>query len=157
VSVDAPFSIGGRISARHGTDGVAGTFAWTHDASHDAIELSTPLGQTIAQLEGDAREVTVRLANGRVEHAPDWSQLTEQAFGVTIPVKGLSTWVRAIPRANSRFDVEHDDAGRVALLRQDGWEVVYAYDAASRRPMRLSLHYPGADAIEVRVVVDRWQ
>jgi outer membrane lipoprotein LolB len=99
----------------------------------------------------------VRLADGRVERAPDWSRLTEHAFGVTIPVKGLSTWLRGIPRANARFDVEHDDAGRVALLRQDGWEIVYAYDAASRRPMRLSLQYPGAEAIEVRIVVDRWQ
>ena len=25
---DTPFSIGGRISARRGTDGVAGSFAW---------------------------------------------------------------------------------------------------------------------------------
>lgn len=99
----------------------------------------------------------MRLANGRVESAPDWSRLTEQAFGVTIPVKGLSTWLRGVPRANSRFDVERDAAGRVALLRQDGWEIVYAYDDASRRPMRLSLQYPGADAIEVRIVVDRWQ
>lgn len=157
MSVDAPFSIGGRISARRGADGVAGVFAWKHDAAHDAIELSTPLGQTIAQLEGDAREVTVRLAGGRVESAPDWSRLTERAFGVTIPVEGLAKWLRGIPRASSRSDVERDDAGRVALLRQDGWEIIYAYIDASRRPFRVSLQYPGADAIEIRVVVDRWQ
>ncbi len=156
-AVDAAFSIGGRISARHGSDGVAGAFAWRHDATHDAIELSTPLGQTIAQLEGDAREVTVRLSDGRIERAPDWSRLTERAFGVTIPVEGLSAWVRGIPRTDSRFDAERDGAGRIALLRQQGWEIVYAYADASPRPFRVSLQYPGADAVEVRVVIDRWQ
>lgn len=155
-SVDAPFVIGGRISARRGDNGVAGAFSWTHDARHDAIDLATPLGQTLAQLEGDHREVTVRLSDGRVETAPTWSALTEQAFGVVIPVDGLAWWVRGLPRASGRYSVERDAAGRVALLRQDGWEVVYAYaDDASRQPLRITLQYPGAEPIEVRVVVDR--
>jgi hypothetical protein len=35
---------------------------------------------------------------------------------------------------------------------------VYAYaDDTAQRPFRTSLTYPGADTIEVRVVVDRWQ
>ena len=157
-AADAPFSIGGRISARRGDAGVAGAFTWSHDANDDAIDLATPLGQTLAQLEGDARGVTVRLQDGRVETGKTWSELTERAFGVTIPVEGLSAWVRGIPRADSAFTAERDRAGRVSLLRQDGWEVVYAYaDDASQRPFRVSLSYPGADAVEVRVVVDRWQ
>lgn len=155
---DAPFSIGGRISARRGTAGVAGSFVWSHDGAHDSIELSTPLGQTLAKLDGDKNDVTVQLSDGRVEHADSWRALTEKAFGVTIPVDGMAAWIRAAPRANTRFDVERDAAGRVALLRQDGWEAVYAYaDDAARRPSRVTLGYPGADPIEVRVVVDRWQ
>ena len=155
-AVDAPFVIGGRISARRGDNGVAGAFSWTHDAQQDAIDLATPLGQTLARLQGDRHEVTVQLSDGRVETAPTWSALTEQAFGVVIPVDGLAWWVRALPRASGRYGVERDGAGRVALLRQDGWEIVYAYaDLAARQPSRITLQYPGADPIEVRVVVDR--
>jgi outer membrane lipoprotein LolB len=158
AGVDAPFSIGGRISARRGDAGVAGAFAWTHDARRDSIELSTPLGQTLAKLDGDAHEVTVRLSDGRVEAGPTWSALTEKAFGVTIPVDGLASWIRARPQPDARYAVERDASGRVALLRQDGWEVVYAYaDDAARTPFRVTLRYPGAEPIEVRVVVDRWQ
>jgi outer membrane lipoprotein LolB len=154
--VDAPFSLGGRISARRGDAGVAGNFAWTHDAQHDAIDLATPLGQTLAQLSGNAREASVRLSDGRVERAPSWSALTQKAFGVTIPVDGLAWWIRALPRPAARYDVERDAAGRVSALRQDGWDVVYAYaDDASRQPARATLRYPGADPIEMRVVVDR--
>jgi outer membrane lipoprotein LolB len=157
TAADAPFSIGGRISARRGDAGVAGGFAWVHDAGHDAIDLATPLGQTLARLEGDGSAVSVRLQDGRVENASTWAELTERAFGVTIPVEGLSAWVRGVPRADARFTVERDAAGRVSVLRQDGWEIVYAYaDDTSQRPLRVSLNYPGAEPVEVRVVVDRW-
>ena len=157
-AADAPFSIGGRISARRGDAGVAGAFAWVHDPSHDAIDLATPLGQTLARLEGNARGVTVRLQDGRVETAPTWRELTEQAFGVVIPVEGLAAWIRGVPRAGAPFSVERDAGGRAAVLRQDGWDVVYAYaDETSQQPFRVSLSYPGAAPVEVRVVVDRWQ
>jgi outer membrane lipoprotein LolB len=155
---DAPFSITGRISARRGDAGVAGSFDWIHDATHDAIDLSTPLGQTLAKLEGSPAGVEVRLPDGRTQSASTWRELTERAFGVTIPVDGLSAWVRGVPRATEPFTIERDARGRASLLRQQGWEIVYAYaDDTATRPFRASLTYPGADAIEVRVVVDRWQ
>jgi outer membrane lipoprotein LolB len=155
---DAPFTIAGRISARRGDAGVAGHFTWVHDGERDSIDLATPLGQILARLTGDAKGVNVRLQDGRVEHATDWNELTERAFGVTIPVAGLAFWVRGVPRPAAQFTVERDGGGRVSVLRQDGWEVSYAYaDAASPRPSRVDLGYPGADAIDVRVVVDPWQ
>ena len=158
TTVEAPFSIGGRISARRGDAAVAGAFTWTHDGQHDSIELSTPLGQMLAKLDGDAHDVTVHLSDGRVESGPTWSALNEKVFGVTIPVDGLASWIRALPRPIAQYSVERDDSGRVSLLRQDGWEVVYAYaDNAAPRPFRVTLRYPGAEPVEVRVVVDRWQ
>ncbi|HJU21691.1 MAG TPA: lipoprotein insertase outer membrane protein LolB [Casimicrobiaceae bacterium] len=156
ASNDVAFALAGRMSARRGDNGVAGAFSWHHVPGHDEIDLSTPLGQTLAQLQGDAQEASVRLQDGRTESAPTWKALTQQAFGVTIPVEGLAYWVRAVPRAGAPYGVERDAAGRVSLLRQDGWEIVYAYaDDASRLPSRVTLSYPGADPIEVRIVVDR--
>ncbi|MBU6486155.1 MAG: outer membrane lipoprotein LolB, partial [Betaproteobacteria bacterium] len=43
---DLPFAVDGRLSARHGEDGVAGAFTWSHEPGRDSIDLSTPLGQT---------------------------------------------------------------------------------------------------------------
>ncbi len=155
---DAAFSIGGRISARRGDAGVAGSFTWVHDERRDSIDLATPLGQTLAKLTGDEQGVSVQLQDGRVESARSWQELTERAFGVTIPVEGLASWVRARPRAGSPSNVERDDRGRVSTLRQDGWEVVYAYgDDAAQRPFRVTLARAGAEPVDVRVVVDRWQ
>lgn len=112
----------------------------------------------LAKLEGGAGGVEVRLPDGRTQSAATWRELTERAFGVTIPVDGLAAWVRALPRAAAPFTVEHDNRGRVAILRQQGWEVNYAYaDDGAKRPFRTSLSYPGAETVEVRVVVDRWE
>lgn len=155
-TADSPFALDGRISARRGDAGVAGNFAWQHDPSHDAIELSTPLGQTLAKLEGNASGATVQLSDGRSERAPTWRALTERAFGVTIPVDGLALWIRARARPDAPYHVERDAAGRVSGLRQDGWDIVYGYaDDSAAVPFRVTASYPGADPIEVRVVIDR--
>ena len=122
------------------------------------IDLATPLGQTLARLEGDVDGVTVHLQDGRVESARSWRELTERAFGVTIPVDGLAAWVRARPRAGSPYAIERDARARVSLLRQDGWEIVYAYaDDAVTRPFRVALTMQSGEPVDVRVVVDRWQ
>jgi outer membrane lipoprotein LolB len=156
AAADAPFVLGGRISARRGDAGIAGGFTWRHDPQHDAIDLASPLGQTLARLEGDAQQARVQLQDGRTESAPTWRALTQKAFGVTIPVDGLAWWIRALPRPDAAVSVERDAEGRISGLRQDGWDIVYAYaDDAARKPFRVTLSYPGAEAIEVRVVVDR--
>ena len=53
---------------------------------------------------------------------------------------------------------ETGDDGRVALLRQDGWTIVYhAYTqaaAADWRPTRMTLSYPD---VELRIAVDNWR
>ena len=153
----APFTAEGRLSARRGSEGIAGQFTWQHASSRDTIDLTTPLGQTIARLDGDTDGVRIQTSNGRVETAQDWDTLTARAFGLTLPVSGLSAWLRGLPRDGSRYSVERDPRDRPALLRQDGWEVTYAYaDDATMKAWRLVLRYPGAEAIEVRIVVDRW-
>jgi outer membrane lipoprotein LolB len=154
---DAPFTLAGRISARHGSNAVAGGFTWTHAPRRDRIDLADPLGQTLARLDGEPGNVTVRLADGRVEAATTWNELTRRALGVTIPVEGLAFWIRGLGAPGSQATIERDGEGRVAALRQDGWDIAYAYDNASTMPRRVTLTYPGAEPVEVRVVVDRVQ
>ena len=153
---DVPFTLGGRLSAKRGTNGVAGGFTWTHAPGHDEIELATPLGQTLAVLQGQPGSASVRLSDGRVEEAPTWTTLTERAFGVTIPVDGLAFWIRGHAAPGSRATVERDARGRVSALRQNGWDIAYDYaDGAASAPHRVTLTDPGAEPIEVRAVVDR--
>ena len=158
AALTAPFNAEGRLSARRGNDGFSGHFEWTHDGARDAIVLSTPLGQTVARLDGDATGARAELSDGRIEQAADWEALTTEALGMALPVRGLSGWLRGLPRSDSPHTVERDARARPVLLRQDGWEIVFGYEGADApRASRLTLRYASAEPIEVRIVGDRWQ
>ena len=157
AALAAPFDLDGRLSARRGSEGGAASFAWRHEGDRDEVDLSTPLGQTLARLAGDSHGVHAQWPDGRTLDARDWDELTARTIGVAIPVQGLSAWVRGLARAGSPSTAERDAQGRVSLLRQDGWEIVYGYpDDAAKRANRLTLRYPGGDPTEVRLVLDRW-
>jgi outer membrane lipoprotein LolB len=154
---DAAFAIDGRLSARRGRDAAAIAFAWTHAPPRDEFIVSTPLGQTIAEITGDASipRVEVLRADGRRDDASDWATLTERVVGFPLPVAGLSLWAQGAPRAGVPHDAEIDAAGRTGVLRQDGCEIVYAYaDESARRPsgLRVMCH-----DLELRIVIDRWR
>ncbi len=152
------FEVAGRMSVRHRDAVVTAGFRWQHADEHDQLELVSPLGQTVALLSGDPASVRLQGADGQVSIASDWRALTEQELGWPLPVRGLSYWIQGAPRSGESFTVETDSDGRAAVLRQDGWTIVYqsyaqASDAAWR-PSRLVLSYP---EVEVRIAIDHWQ
>ena len=157
IPTDAPFAIEGRLSAHRGNDAVAVTFAWSHAPPRDALVVSNPLGQTVAELTGDVSIPRVEMvaADGRRDAAADWPTLTERAIGFPLPVEGLAAWAQGAPRAGAPHTVEIDGAGRTGVLRQDGCEIDYSYrDEAARRPslLRVTCH-----DLELRIVIDRWR
>ncbi len=158
VAADQSFNIGGRLSAKRGTTGGAANFHWDHAADHDRVDLSSPLGQVYARIDGTAGRVTVVRPDGATQVFHDWSAMTEALLGAPVPMDDLAFWIRGVARAGTGSTAESDAAGRVLVLRQQAWEIVYAYpdDAPSTRPSRLVLTYPGVEPVEVRVVVDRW-
>ena len=152
---EAAFTADGRLSARHAKEAVSVGFAWKHAPPRDDITLSSPLGQIVAELSGDAsvHQAQVLLADGRKMEAEGFSALTERSLGFPLPVSGLAAWIRGGPHDGSPHEAVIGAAGRTDVLRQDGWEIFYDYaDALAQRPERLRLIYPD---VEVRVVIDR--
>lgn len=156
----ASFDAAGRLSARRGADGVAAHFAWSHAEDRDRIDVATPTGQVIARMQRDAAGIRVERPDAPATAFADWGALTRDVLGVAIPVDGLAAWIQGAPAPGADYGVERDAAGRPLVLRQQGWEIVYAYadaDAgAPARPSRLVMRYPDSEPVEVRVVVDRW-
>ena len=157
ASASEPFIADGRLSARYGSKAATVHFTWSHHPPRDDLAVTSPLGQTVAELSGDAAagRVEVRTAEGRRDEAADWTTLTERTLGFRLPVDGLAAWIRAAPQADAAYSIETDREGRVSLLRQAAWEIVYDYpDLAARRPNRLRITYPD---LEIRMVIDRWE
>lgn len=152
------FELTGRLSARRGNDALSANFRWTHEAQRDELDLSSPLGQTIARLSGDASGVRLQTPDGKIETASDWAALTTRALGWPLPVEGLAFWIQGAPRDGAPAAVDRASDGMAAALRQDGWSVVYqAFEPGSdgvSRPKRLTLDY--AD-VELRIAVDSWR
>ncbi len=154
---DAPFAIEGRLSARRGSEALTVNFRWIHTPPSDALVVTTPLGQQLAEISGDssAHHVELHGANGVREESTDWATLTERALGAPLPIDGLAVWMQGQVLPGTPHAQERDTAGRVSLLRQDGWQVAYGYaDASAERPARVQV--TRAD-IEVRIAVDRWE
>lgn len=151
------FTVSGRLSARHGTEGVTANFQWRHHGAQDDLELVSPLGQTIAVLTADNAGARLQTSDGRIHTAETWTQLTEQGLGWPLPVDGLTYWIQGLPRPGASYSQEPDEAGRLGVLRQDGWTILYTSYAAvgdAMRPARIVATYPD---VELRLAIDRWQ
>jgi outer membrane lipoprotein LolB len=157
-TADQPFAIDGRLSAKRGSDGAAANFAWNHDNGRDRIDFASPFGQVYARIDGSKDRIVVERPGGATEAYPDWRSMTVALLGAPVPMDDLAFWIRGAARAGTAATVERDAQGRALVLRQQAWEIVYAYadDAPSARPSRLVLKYPDVEPVEVRIVVDRW-
>jgi outer membrane lipoprotein LolB len=157
-TADQPFTIDGRLSAKRGNDGAAANFAWNHEAGRDRIDLASPFGQVYARIDGRSDRVQVERPGGATDAYPDWKAMTAALLGAPVPMDDLAWWIRGAAREGAPASVERDAQGRVLILRQLAWEIVYAYsdDAPSAGPSRLVLKYPDVEPVEVRIVVDRW-
>jgi outer membrane lipoprotein LolB len=155
---DQAFSIGGRLSAKRGTNGATANFDWDHAATRDRIDLASPLGQVYARIDGAGDHVDVLRPGGTTESYPDWRSMTTSLLGAPVPMDDLAFWIRGAARDGVPASVERDAQGRALVLRQQAWEIVYAYpdDAKSARPSRVVMTYPDTEPVEVRIAVDRW-
>ena len=133
-----------------------GAYSYTKTASAiEALDVSESGVDsfTFTVSDGDDALVT-RPYTVTVTDADDAPTLAARAIGVPLPVESLAWWMRATPHARSPYAIERDASGRIAVLRQDGWTLVYAYADDSRRPSRVLASYPD---IDVRVVIDAWR
>ena len=151
----APFALNGRIAVKYNGSRDSAGLRWTHTAQSDEILLLTPLGQTAARVYRDAQHAT--LDDGDKHYrADDAETLMRQVLGWYLPVRGLHHWVLGLAEPGNAAQIERDAQGRVAVLRQDGWEVHYQRyqdGQINSLPTRLQLNREG---LQVQLLIDEW-
>ena len=133
------FSLDGRIAVRQGEQRHYANIAWQHDARHDSILVTTPLGQGIAQLSRSDDGARLTTADRKEVAAADWEALAERVLGARLPLNDLPGWLTGRPP---------DPA--------TGWQVKYLdyqSEAADALPTLIELK---RDDIEVRLKIDDW-
>jgi outer membrane lipoprotein LolB len=148
------FAVSGRVAVRYGSEAATGRVTWRHSETADDLVISSPLGQGIAEITRRDGVYTLASANGERYSATDPEQLTEQALGWALPLRGLPDWLQGRPQSDVPAQVRR--AGdRVAGLQQLGWTIEYtAYDEETSLPKRLHLT---RGELDIRLVIESWQ
>lgn len=153
----------GRVAAAVGAEGWTATLRWRQVLQDYRIDIIGPLGQGSMHLAGSPAGVTVRSSEApEPVYAEDAEALLAQQFGWHVPVNSLRFWVVGLPDpalGSSAGQLRFNQAGELLSLRQDAWQVKYlSYqgDGPARLPRKVFIENK-ADAIRLRLVIQRWQ
>lgn len=152
-SLQASWTLQGRIGVQAGEQSLSGQIHWQHSAETDEVLLTSPLGQGVARIVRDVDGVALEVPNQPTRRAPDAESLTREALGYTLPVAGLAWWMQARPDPAQAFEATRDAAGHLTQLKQHGWVIDYLQYAADGRPRKLAVTREG---LEIRLVADSW-
>ncbi len=142
---------------RHET--ASGRFALSVGRSDVTLDLSTPLGTTVARVQSGPSGARLTVPSGgglRTAQGPDPDALSLQVLGWPLPVGGIGDWIEGRPAAGRPYRLEPGEGG-AARIEQDGWTIQYEARAADGRIRRVDMSRPqqgDAPAVSLRVVLD---
>lgn len=157
ASALSEFSLTGRVAVRYEEQGFSANLRWQHAPQSDDLLILNPLGQGLAQITRDATGVTLQTTDRRQLQAADAEQLTQQALGWRLPLRGLGFWAVGAPAPGEVNNLQRDGRGQIASFDQDGWHITYAgYQTVDgfALPRRVELTRPN---LEIKLIVDAWQ
>ena len=101
---------------------------WRKIEDEFVIVLEAPFGQGVIRLESSRETgypVKLSLGDGRIIYAEDAESALLDAVGFAIPVTGLVSWIRGIPRRSEPFKQDLGADGRLKSLSQNDWQINY--------------------------------
>ncbi|AVL71659.1 MULTISPECIES: outer membrane lipoprotein LolB [Oligella] len=138
-------------------DAVQGGFVWRDLGTNLVLDLTNPLGSTLARVEVSGFQSVLINSAGQRMVAPSPDDLLARVLdGRPLPVSGIRYWVKGelMPTAQA-LGVTHDEQGRLLTAEQNGWQISLSeYDAKGPTRMHLLRNEP-AERISVRLSVDR--
>lgn len=161
----ASFGLIGRASVKGGKESFSGGVQWHHAGDSDEILLLSPLGQTLAQIQRTSDGVYLTTSEQQRYYATDVESLTEQVLGWRLPLMGLQYWIQSTSSPVTASAVDIDIDGRIAAIRQDGWEINYlsyfpmsqiqtqTAQALTARPQLMILKRMN---FQIKLVIDHW-
>jgi outer membrane lipoprotein LolB len=118
------WQLSGKIGLRGPQLAESAYLNWRQCGDAYDMRLSTPLGQTVARIEGRDQLLTVSIEGRAPVTTANPEQLLQDQLGWSVPIRALRYWVRAeaAPGASATVD---GTAPEPSALRQFGWQVRY--------------------------------
>ena len=155
------WNLTGKLAVKQPSDsGTAIINHWLQSGEQYDLSLSSSfLGMGTTRLKGVPGFIELTLSNGDVYQSSDPETLVNTATGWQLPIDSLSWWIRGLPAPDGDFRLLFDDQNRLAIIRQDGWEIRYDrwQSFISDLPSLPARVTALKDDKRVRVVIADWQ
>ena len=145
--------LGLRVPKRSGSMSIE----WLQNNQQYTIYLDGPFGVSLAQIEGNERQVSALVSDGGkiVGRTPEY--LMYQLTGWDLPVSNLKYWVRGLPAPGGDAQISLNYAGVPEKISQQGWSVEYLrFDDENGISIPSRIRASSGD-IQITLVVSDWQ
>ena len=150
------FKMSGRIGIQMQGYGLSGPIQWQHTAKLDDIDLFSPFGGKVAQINKSEDGVTLTAQDGKTYQAQDTESLTQLTLGWRIPFTSLSDWIIGRPAKGVASNLSWDKTGKLNKLTQDGWEINYMeYQQKNNLDLPSKINLRNSK-MNVRLVIENW-
>jgi outer membrane lipoprotein LolB len=106
-------------------EGLSGRYSWVQRPGRVDVSLTSPLGQTVAEISVTPDAATLTQPNREPRTAKDIDTLTREALGWPLPVAGLRDWLQgyAVDAQGKRFSASPANNN---VFTRDGWRLRFA-------------------------------
>lgn len=119
------FSLESKIAIQHAGKGHSGRLQWQHAPASDHIQVLSPLGQVVAEIDRTPLSATLIDQQQKRHTADTVEQLTERTLGWFLPLSSLPFWVLGLAQPEHPSQPTYDAEGRLVQLIQDGWLITF--------------------------------
>lgn len=150
------WQLSGKIGIRSPQESHSANLFWQQLQQHYLIELSGPLGQGGARIEGNTDGISIDIAGEEPLWAATPEALMEQTLGWQFPVQDIRYWVRGIPAPGSYYDLSLKQQ-LAHKLTQNGWEISYLrynYQNEFAFPEKLTI---SRNNLRLTIIAKEWQ
>ena len=156
LALQPEFALNGRIAVSGQGDGGSGSFVWQQTGADFDFSLRSPVARQTWRMRFVDGEASLDGLDGGPRMGVDPETVLADELGWTIPVRALRYWVRGARAPGRPAEIWFDAEGRVARVRQDGWQVDYRdWFSDGDRALPRRVFAERSDA-RVRLVVERW-
>lgn len=147
----------GRIGVVNGKEGGQATFVWKQKGDYYHIRFFGPFGAGALSIEGNAHQVSLQEANGKIHYAKTPEELMARVAGWHVPLSEIRYWILGISDPKKHVHVKRfTPSGLLSQLNQSGWVIEFDhYKTSSSTSMPGKLNMINGD-LKVKLMIKAW-
>lgn len=152
------WSITAKLGIRTADDSGSVILKWQQDFQHYQIQISGPLGQRNAKINGNHQAIMIERPNHPTMYSSDPETLLLDTFQWPLPLKHLSYWVRGLPSPHlAQAQYQYATTGALERLTQSGWELQYDRYRQTQQWLMPGRVKASRGDLRLTLVIRQWQ